>query len=512
LILTEHLSIIVFQSGFSPAVALPFSPVKLVLLIGWVYLCLYCVHLVQFSPLIPEYRRPLANIITIFTGPILLIVLITINTIKKSSQKQGSIFEILKQYLPGKSTVTLCDLAGNALSDIHGQTKYQQHDRRLFSLTEQMITDALAYRADDIFIEPMDKSIYTVGFQIDGVVTEADQIETDDCVSIINNIKVLSGMDIAEKTRHQNGTFTAKNAHATITCRAVINPTTNGEKLSIRILKKNADLFNLNNIGLSKKQQITIKNAVAKPTGIILICGPADSGKTITMYAMLHCIDFFIRSVVTIEDPIECLIPNVNQIEVNPNAGVTFANSLHATLKKAPEVVCIGDIRDKETASLAIQAAQKNQLIIAAMHCESTASTMVKLLDLGIEPQQLASTLNLIISQRLIRKLCNNCKELTELTKSQTQEFRKKKVNYRNIFRPVGCEQCNDTGYYGRTAIYDILVVDDKLKTGIAQNKLPFDQLRKEGNQRGKSNLQKQGLKKVVSGITSIEELDRVIG
>ncbi|MDD5459882.1 MAG: ATPase, T2SS/T4P/T4SS family, partial [Phycisphaerae bacterium] len=285
-----------------------------------------------------------------------------------------------------------------------------------------------------------------------------------------------------------------------------------GEKLSIRVLNQNAGMFTLESIGLTEKQRATIESMVAKPTGMVLMCGPTGSGKTTTLYAMLNKIDLLTRNVITVEDPIEYVLPNASQIEVNPKADITFAKSLRSILRQDPDVICVGEIRDEETAAIALRASQTGHLVLATIHSDSNASALVRLLDLNISPLSLSSGLDMLISQRLIRLLCKNCKVPAKLAQSQIGEFRKKKINYKNIFQAKGCDQCCKTGYRGRIAVYDILRLDNDLKADIANNKLSVTQLKTEGDKRGRSNLQKQGLRAVVSGITSLEELKRVIG
>jgi type II secretory ATPase GspE/PulE/Tfp pilus assembly ATPase PilB-like protein len=319
-------------------------------------------------------------------------------------------------------------------------------------------------------------------------------------------------MDIAEKRRPQDGAFVAKTLDGTTSFRVATAGVLNGEKVSVRVLNQNADMFTLANIGLSEKQSAVIESAIAKPSGMVLMCGPTGSGKTTTMYAMLNKIDLFTRNVITVEDPIEYVLPNASQIEINPKADITFAKSLRSILRQDPDVICVGEVRDEETAATALRASQTGHLVLATVHSDSNASALVRLLDLGVTPLLLSSGLNLVISQRLLRRLCSRCKVPAQLTQSQIHDFHKRGVNYKNIFHAKGCERCRDTGYYGRIAIFDILVLDNQLKTQIANNQLSVVHLKKDGEKKGKSNLRKQGLKKVVSGVTSLEELKRVAG
>jgi len=487
-----------------------FNPVKLILLIGWLYLCLYCVQQVEFSPLVARNRKTTANIITLFTGPVLLAVLAIIDAIRKSLRGNRNIVEIIKEHIQSYSRITLFNSSGTELKQLYTEGETRSENQQIIRTAEQIIAEALDERASDITIEPKGRTHYAITFRLDGMPEEFDRLETALCRPVIDCLKTLSDMNILEKHDRQTGAFTAKTAERTVSFRVVCSGVPVGEKLSIRVLNQDITSFGLANTGLSRKQQAVIKNAMARSSGMLLICGPIGSGKTTTLYAMLNDIDRFTHNVVTLEDPVECLLPDINQIEINPRAGVTFANSLSNALRQDPSVVAIDEIRDRETATLALEAARKNQLVLSTIHSETTVSALLRLLDLGVPPVVLSSGLNLIISQRLIRQLCSNCKEPAELTKSQIDDFRRRKINYRNIYQAVGCEECRDTGYRGVTVIFDILIVDDKLRTSIANNTLPISQLRTAGDKKGRSNLQKQGLIKVVSGATSLEELSRV--
>jgi type II secretory ATPase GspE/PulE/Tfp pilus assembly ATPase PilB-like protein len=514
-------------SAVSPAVSLPFNPIKLVFLIGWVYLCLYCVQRVQFSPLVPKNWKSIANIAALLTGPILLFVLLIMDAARKSSESDRSILEVIKEQLKNAvenirssgflkskddSAIKLLDSSGRSIKDIYGHGKARREDSHILDLTEQIVWNALEERASDILIDPKDQSIYTIRLRIDGVLTTVEQVDSKTCQAVINSIKAVSSMDIAERRRPQDGAFIAKTARGTASFRVASAGVINGEKLSVRVLSQNAGMFTLTSIGLSEKQRMIIENAISKPSGMVLMCGPTGSGKTTTLYAMLNEIDLFTRNVITVEDPIEYVLPNASQLEVNPKADITFAKALRSILRQDPDVICVGEIRDEETAGIALRASQTGHLVLATIHSSSNASALVRLLDLGVTPLLLSSGLNFIASQRLLRRLCKNCKVPAELSQTQIHDLRRRNINYRNIFQAQGCDKCRGTGYYGRMAVFDVLVLDNKLKASIANNELLIVQLRKEGDKKGKSNLQKQGLKLVVSGTTSLEELSRVVG
>ena len=319
-------------------------------------------------------------------------------------------------------------------------------------------------------------------------------------------------MDISEKRRPQDGAFIAKKAGTTASFRVASAGVLNGEKLSIRVLNQNAGTFMLTDVGLTKKQYSIIQSSISKPSGMILICGPTGSGKTTTMYAILNEMDRFTRNVITVEDPIEAVLPAASQIEINPKADITFAKTLRSVLRQDPDVICVGEIRDEETAEIALRASQTGHLVLATIHCDSNATALVRLLDLGISHLLLSSGLSLLSSQRLLRLLCEHCKKPTQLSQDLIHKFQRKGIEYTNIFEATGCRRCEGTGYLGRTAVCELLVITDQLKADIADNKLSIAELRTEGKKKDKSNLRKEGLKKVASGITSLDELKRVIG
>ena len=506
---------------------LAFNPIKLLLLVGWVYLGLYFVQRVEFSVAVPKHRKPIMNVLTLVFGPIPLLVLLIANVFRTPVEERGGFLEAMKKGLsavseriksfdigggPKEGAIKLLDSSGTDLKEIYGHGKIRKQDSHTLALTEKIIMNALQDRASDILIDPKGDAFYAIRFRVDGVLREIDRMDGETSQAVINSIKAVASMDISEKRRPQDGAFVAKMEEGTVSFRVASAGVLNGEKLSIRVLRQDASIFTLESIGLTEKQRTIIENAISKPSGMILLCGPTGSGKTTTMYGMLNKIDFYTRNVITVEDPIEYVLPNTSQIEVNAKAGITFAKSLRSILRQDPDVIVVGEIRDEETAVIALQASQTGHLVLATVHSNSTASSLIRLLDLKVTPLMLATGLSVVISQRLMRRLCKYCKTPAKLSSSQIREFERKKINYANIHEAVGCDNCFGTGYYGRVGIYDILVLDDALRTSITNNTLPVTELRKEGDQRGKSNLQKQGLLKVVTGVTSLEELTRVVG
>jgi type II secretory ATPase GspE/PulE/Tfp pilus assembly ATPase PilB-like protein len=526
LVIAKHSPGVMLLSTSDFFSSLPFSPIKLAVLIVWVYICLYFVQLALLSPFVPKKIRTIVSLATLFAGPFPLFLLLVIDTAVKATENQSSILTIAKEQLQNlvarlrfsrfsslkdNTQIRLLDSLGRELKEIFGQDKHEKRNP-ILDLTEQMIANALDARATDILIDPKDDFNYIVRYRVDGVLNIAYKLKSGQCEAVINSIKVISSMDIAEKRRPQDGSFTAKTPETTASFRVASAGVRSGEKLSVRVLNQGASKFTLANIGISRKQQEIISKAVKKPSGMILICGPTSSGKTTTMYAMLNEIDFSTRNVITVEDPIEYTLPNASQIEVNPKANITFANSLRSILRQNPDVICVGEIRDEETAEIALRASQTGHLVLATVHSTSNNTALLRLLDLGISPMTIASGLDLLVSQRLLRKLCHKCKQPIRLSEKHLHDLRQSNISYENIFQAGGCRQCNNTGYYERIAITDILVLSAEIKDSIACNPAFIREVRKTGEQKGKGNLKKQALKMVVSGITSFDELRRVVG
>lgn len=509
------------------ASSLVFSPIKLGFLVIWFYLCLYFVRLVEFSPLVPKQYRSIANVVTLFTGPLLLMTLLIADTIKRTSQKEGNFFEIMKRQIQNiisgirrvtsepeedTSKIKLLDSAGRSIDEIYGHTHGKRPDSNVLNLTERIIADGLDQRASDILIDPKNEAIYTVRLRIDGVLRTVKELDVETCRAVVNSIKAISSMDISDKRRPQDGAFMAKRGERTASFRVASAGVLNGEKVAMRILNQNAGTFKLTDVGFTEKQLGIIDSVIKKPSGMVLICGPTGSGKTTTMYAMLNQIDRFTRNVITIEDPVEAFLPQASQIEINPKADITFAKALRSVLRQDPDVICVGEIRDEESAEIGLRASQTGHLVLATLHCDSNAAAIIRLLDLGISPLLLASGLSLLVSQRLLRVLCKQCKKPAELTPSLVEEFKKKGIEYSNMFQAQGCRHCGQSGYFGRTAVCDLLPITDQLKGDIANNKNMITEMKTEGAKKDRSNLRKEGLRKVTAGITTLEELKRMVG
>jgi type II secretory ATPase GspE/PulE/Tfp pilus assembly ATPase PilB-like protein len=524
-VLSAHGLVGQFDAPPPTVTLLPFSPFKVVLLLGWVYASLYLVKRVEDSPLVPNKYRSIIHVVTLFLGPLVFLVLLLMEG--QQSTQQGTYFTRLLQRVKDigsrigrrrtrvrevEAKLRLFDSLGAELSEIYGHGTRKGDDKRVLNLTAQIIDDALKQRASDILIDPKDQIMYAIRLRVDGTLRTVQEVTSETCKAIINSVKAVSSMDIAERRRPQDGAFTAKRGDISFSFRVASAGALNGEKMSIRVLNQNADRFTLMDAGIPERQRTIINDAVAKPSGMVLVCGPTGSGKTTTLYSMLNLIDRHTHNVITVEDPIEAHLPEASQLEINAKADITFAKALRSILRQDPDVICVGEIRDEETAEIALRAAQTGHLVLATIHCDSNAGALVRLLDLGVSPMLMSSGLTLLVTQRLMRKLCPDCKKPAKLSPALVQEFKQKRIDTANIFDPGGCEKCGKTGYYGRTAICDLLAITEDLRTEIAQNAQISDKLRNDGEKKGRTNLKSEAIARVIAGLTSFEELKRVVG
>lgn len=531
MIVCEMLRNVYCHAGFlladlPPDAAPMVSPVRLVMFVGWFYLCFYCAQRIQFSPLIRTQHKGPFILASLAAGPFIFVGLVIAKAARRAINTGAGFGESLSQSVSDlfsslvklknlsarhPTQIVLMDASGRNIRDIYGTGKNKQK-RSILDLTESVINTSIEKRASDILVDPRSDSTFTIRFRIDGTLTTYKELKSETAVAFVNSLKAISNMDIAERRRPQDGAFLARIGSTNVSFRAASAGVINGEKLSIRILNQNASTHTLKDVGLTRKQQKTIRDIINKPSGMILICGPTGSGKTSTLYAMLNEMDRFTRNVVTVEDPIEAILPDASQIEVNAKADITFSKALRSILRQDPDVICVGEIRDEETAEIAFRAAQTGHLVLATLHCDSNTAAILRLLDLGVSPALLAAGLQLIVSQRLLRRLCDHCKTPAKFTPAQIKDLAMKKIDYKTLHASNGCQACNSTGYYGRTAIADITVVTPEFRERIAKNKNIMSDLQKAGANTSTSQMRKQGLRKAVSGITTLSELRRILG
>ena len=509
-----------------PAKELLFSPIKLGVLIAWVYACLYFTQLIEFGNFVEKRNKSRVNALSLAIGPILYVFLLVrqnfgaaaaipnLNFVDKLKHMLNSAAMNFKGISftgsRGSASIIILDSSGKSLAEIYSQSGDKQQAKNTLKATEQLIVEAINMRASDILIDPKDHERYAVRYRVGGMLRLVDERPWSECVAIVNSIKAVSSMDIAERRRPQDGAFLARREDENVSFRVASAGVLNGEKLAIRILHQSTGRKGLRDIGVNEKQHAQLAKAVAKPNGMILVCGPTGSGKTTTLYGMLSCIDFLQRNVITVEDPIEYLLPNASQIEVNPKADITFAKALRSILRQDPDVICVGEIRDEETAAIGLQAAQTGHLVLATLHSNSNVSSLIRLLDLKVSPLLLASAISVIVSQRLVRMLCENCKVQMDRNDPRIEFFVKNNLNTSEVHAPKGCEACGNTGYLGRTAIFDVLEMDEALRSNISNGKISVVDLKSVAEKRGMTNLRKEGIRKVLAGITTMDEVTRV--
>ena len=374
----------------------------------------------------------------------------------------------------------------------------------------RMLVAAMRAGATDLHFEPHDQN-YVARLRVDGVLRDGRQISRDMGRSVISAIKVVADMDIAERRRPQDGTFSAVFGTDKYDIRVASTPTSYGEKLVLRLLQSSGGVMKsgLDSIGLRPGILKQLREVIHKPYGMFIVAGPTGSGKTTTVYASLSEIDAHQHNITTIEDPVEYRLDNITQIAVNSKAGVSFASILRSVLRQDPDVLLVGEIRDKETAEIACQAALTGHFVFSTLHANDTVSTVTRLLDLGLEPTLIQTALTAVLGQRLARRLCPKCKEPCSPPDGLVKKFVMKDGPVKRIYRERGCEHCGGTGYRGRMGIHELLVLDDpfrKLITGQPN----INDLSVAAKKSGTITLKNDGLIKVLKGDTSLNEILRV--
>ena len=384
-------------------------------------------------------------------------------------------------------------------------------DAPVVRFVNKILLDAIKRGASDIHFEPYEK-IFRVRTRLDGVLTQVATPPTALANKVTARLKVMSRMDIAERRVPQDGRIKMKlSKNRAIDFRVNTCPTLFGEKVVLRILDPSSAKLGIDALGYEPDQKDLYMEALAKPYGMILVTGPTGSGKTVSLYTGLNILNTEDRNISTAEDPAEINLPGINQVNVNPKVGLNFASCLRAFLRQDPDVIMVGEIRDLETAEIAIKAAQTGHLVLSTLHTNDAPKTLTRLVDMGVKPYAIASTVQLIIAQRLARKLCDGCKELRDIpTEALLQEgFTKEEAHGGlKIYGPVGCKLCND-GYKGRLGIFQVLPISDAIERIIMEGGSSI-QIAEQAAKDGVVDLRRSGLQKVKDGITGLEEINRV--
>jgi len=374
-----------------------------------------------------------------------------------------------------------------------------------------LISQAIQDRASDIHLEPTEFDL-RIRFRIDGVLHESQHAPKAAQAEIVSRIKVMSEMDIAERRVPQDGRMTFSFGDSKRDLRVASLPTIWGEKLVLRILDSHTTNMTFEELGLQPQNLEVYKNAVTKPWGMTLVTGPTGSGKTTTLYASLALVSGPQVNVITIEDPIEYRMGGINQMQVNTKAGLTFATALRSMLRADPNIMMVGEIRDRETAQIAVEAALTGHLVLSTLHTNDAPSAITRLIELGVEPFLVSSSLDCVVAQRLARKLCENCRQEYEPAAEHLKiaGFQVNAVKKATFYKAVGCEHCSQTGYRGRLAIQEVMPVTEEIETLILE-RASSTEIEKVALEQGMTTLRADGFAKAAMGVTSIEEVLRVV-
>ncbi len=378
-------------------------------------------------------------------------------------------------------------------------------DAPIIRLINAMLTEAIKEKASDIHIETYERHLQ-VRFRVDGVLREILRLHRNLASLLISRIKVMARLDIAEKRVPQDGRIVLRIGGRAVDVRVSTLPANHGERIVLRLLDKNSVNLDLAALGMSPQNQRYIDALIRRPHGIILVTGPTGSGKSTTLYAALSRLNPQDRNIMTVEDPVEYELDGISQTQVNPKVDMTFARSLRAILRQDPDVVLVGEIRDGETAQIAVQASLTGHLVLSTLHTNSAAGALSRLQDMGIPPFLLSTSLLAVMAQRLVRTLCPRCRQPCQASTEQAKDMDISPET--TIWQPAGCQHCSFTGYHGRTGIHELLLIDDRIRTAIYQGEGELSITRLAGS--NYLTLRGDGRQKVLAGETSWEEVVRV--
>jgi len=378
----------------------------------------------------------------------------------------------------------------------------------VIKLVNMVIIKAAQERASDIHIEP-EEDVLKTRLRVDGILHEIPSPPKYLQSAIISRVKIMAKLDIAERRKPQDGRFSIKMEGREIDVRVSCMPTVYGENVVLRLLDKATALLDLNQLGFSKEVLEKYQKLIKRPHGIILVTGPTGSGKTTTLYGSLDKINTVEKNIITIEDPIEYKLAGIRQTQVNPKVDLTFANGLRSILRQDPDIIMVGEMRDFETAEIAIQAALTGHLVFSTLHTNDAPGAVTRMIDMGVEPFLVSSSVIGILAQRLVRTICPECKEKYKPTKEELADIGLSEKEKMDFYRGKGCPKCMNAGYKGRISIYELMLIDDDIRNLVIA-KTPTEEIRKRAIASGMINLKQDGIEKIKQGITTVEEVLRV--
>ena len=404
--------------------------------------------------------------------------------------------------------------------DSQGITEYDIHEPKdlldaddeapIIRFVNSLLFQAVKEKASDIHLECFEKEV-SVRFRKDGILHEITSVPKKLQASVISRVKIMAELDIAEKRKPQDGRIRVKVAGRDVDVRISTVPTTWGESVVMRLLDRSSVLLSLEDLGLKGEKLKVVESLIRRPHGIVLVTGPTGSGKTTSLYAALERINSPDKKIITVEDPVEYQIQGINQIQVNSKVNLSFANGLRSILRQDPDVILVGEIRDRETADIAIHASLTGHLVFSTLHTNDSASAITRLIDMEIEPFLVASSLMAVIAQRLLRFLCSSCKEPYEPTEDEIEKVSIKRDQLKDgvLYRAKGCDKCFDMGYSGRSAIFEMLIIDDDIRN-LTLGNVDSGQIKRKAIEHGMTTLRMDGAKHIINGLTSVDEVVRV--
>src|SRR3954467_14540834 len=425
----------------------------------------------------------------------------------------GDIEQAIRKYsVMGDQVEQLASEAAELAEDDIDQVAAALEEAPIVKLVTAIMSQAVNDRASDVHIEPAEKDV-RIRFRVDGVLHEVMRPKKNIQAGLISRLKVMADMNIAEKRVPQDGRVSIRVGGKALDLRVATLPTVYGEKIVIRILDKSQSLIELPKLGFSEDSYKRFEQSFRKPYGALLVTGPTGSGKSTTMYATLNILNNADRNIITVEDPVEYRMAGVNQIQVHPKAGLTFASALRSILRADPDVILIGEIRDRETAQIALQASLTGHLVLSTLHTNDAPNTVTRLVDMGMEAYKIAPALRGIVAQRLARKLCSKCREEYTPEREALVSARfpwQDGADLPTLFRAAGCSACSKTGYRGRLALHEVMPVTEEIER-LTVERASAVEIGRVAREQGMQTLRDDGMAKVLAGVTTLEEILRVV-
>jgi general secretion pathway protein E/type IV pilus assembly protein PilB len=437
------------------------------------------------------------------TGLRLRPVLAPIEAIRREMKKRLGVGADTIDTLDEESPIQVVDENREEGTDLDSAAE----DASIIRFVNQVLRDAIELRASDIHLEPFEDE-FRIRYRIDGVLQEVPvpaQLKRFQ-PAIVSRVKILSHLNIAEKRLPQDGRIKIRIDDAEVDIRVSVIPMLHGEAVVMRLLRQNATLLGMGELGMDRRELDCFRRVLQMPHGIILVTGPTGSGKTSTLYTALHEINDAVRKIITIEDPVEYQLKGVNQIQVSEKAGLTFARGLRSILRHDPDVVLIGEIRDAETAQIAVQASLTGHLVFSTLHTNDAPGAVTRLVDMGVEPYLVASSLEAVLAQRLVRVLCRHCRQVDDSPTAHAFKLQVGIPANATIYRSVGCRECRQTGFFGRHAIFEWMDSDDEIRQLVLKS-ASSDQVREAARRAGMKTLAEDGWRLVRLGVTTVEEV-----